>query len=41
MENKYEINCDYEVVLLLSDNSETLIGGSEKTINAEFCCQGA
>lgn len=33
MENKYEINCDYEVVLLLSDNSETLIGGSEKTIN--------
>ena len=32
MENKYEINCDYEVVLLLSDNSETLIGGSEKTI---------
>lgn len=33
MEKKYEINCDYEVVLLLSDNSETLIGGSEKTIN--------
>ena len=33
MENKYEINCDYEVVLLLSDNSEMLIGGSEKTIN--------
>ena len=33
MGNKYEINCDYEVVLLLSDNSETLIGGSEKTIN--------
>lgn len=33
MENKCEINCDYEVVLLLSDNSETLIGGSEKTIN--------
>ena len=33
MENKYEINCDYEVVFLLSDNSETLIGGSEKTIN--------
>lgn len=32
MEKKYEINCDYEVVLLLSDNSETLIGGSEKTI---------
>ena len=30
---KYEINCDYEVVLLLSDNSETLIGGSEKAIN--------
>ena len=33
MENKYKINCDYEVVLLLSDNSETLIGGSEKAIN--------
>ncbi len=33
MEKKYEINCDYEVVLLLSDNSETLISGSEKTIN--------
>ena len=33
MENKYEINCDYEVVLLLSDNSEMLIGGSEKAIN--------
>lgn len=33
MEKKYEINCDYEVVLLLSDNFETLIGGSEKTIN--------
>ncbi len=33
MEKKCEINCDYEVVLLLSDNSETLIGGSEKTIN--------
>lgn len=33
MEKKYEIICDYEVVLLLSDNSETLIGGSEKTIN--------
>lgn len=33
MEYKYEINCDYEVVLLLSDNSEMLIGGSEKTIN--------
>lgn len=33
MGNKYEINCDYEVVLLLSDNSETLIGGSEKAIN--------
>lgn len=33
MEKKYEINCDYEAVLLLSDNSETLIGGSEKTIN--------
>lgn len=33
MEKKYEINCDYEVVLLLSDNSEMLIGGSEKTIN--------
>lgn len=33
MEKEYEINCDYEVVLLLSDNSETLIGGSEKTIN--------
>ena len=33
MEKKYEINCDYEVVLLLADNSETLIGGSEKTIN--------
>lgn len=33
MEKKYEVNCDYELVLLLSDNSETLIGGSEKTIN--------
>ncbi len=33
MEKKYEINCDYEVVLLLSDNSETLIGGSERAIN--------
>lgn len=33
MEKKYEINCDYEVVLLLSDNSETLIGGSGKAIN--------
>lgn len=33
MENKYEINCDYEAVLLLSDNSETLIGGSERAIN--------
>lgn len=33
MEKKYDINYDYEVVLLLSDNSETLIGGSDKTIN--------
>lgn len=33
MEKEYEINCDYGAVLLLSDNSETLIGGSEKTIN--------
>lgn len=33
MEKKYEINCDYELILLLSNNSETLIGGSEKTIN--------
>lgn len=41
MENKYEINCDYEVVLLLSDNSETLIGGSEKTINKTLKNPGA
>lgn len=49
MEKKYEINCDYEAVLLLSDNSETLIGssgknhkqGTEEPGRAEFCCQGA
>ena len=33
MEKKYDINYDYEVVLLLSDGSEMLVGGSDKTIN--------
>jgi len=41
MENKYEINCDYELILLLSNNSETLIGGSEKTINKSLKNPGA
>lgn len=33
MEKKYDIIYDYEVVLLLSGGSETLVGGSNKTIN--------
>ena len=31
-EKKFDINYDYELVLLLSDNCETLIGGSSKNI---------
>lgn len=31
-EKKFDINYDYELVLLLSDNRETLIGGSSKNI---------
>ena len=31
-EKKFDINYDYELVLLLSDNCETLIGGSAKNI---------
>ena len=33
MGKKYDTNYDYEVVLLMSGGSETLVGGSDKTIN--------
>lgn len=33
MGKKHDTNYDYEVVLLMSGGSETLVGGSDKTIN--------
>ena len=33
MGKKYDTNYDYEVVLLMSGGSETLVAGSDKTIN--------
>ncbi len=32
MEKKFEVDYDYEIALLLSENCETLIGGSEKVL---------
>lgn len=33
LEKKFEVDYDYEIALLLSDSSETLIGGSVKILN--------
>ena len=33
LEKKFDVDYDYEIALLFSDSSETLIGGSAKTLN--------